>query len=213
MWFALACAATLAVPGITLPANAQQAPGAGTEIGEFARAWSGINAYSATVTVFEQSGAQTQNVVFGYTFQKPSTVTVHVVAGTNAGVTLSWSGGSNVTARRGSGFAALFKRTLSLHDPLVTTIRGASIDQLSFGSILARTQDQGAQIFGSPGESVDGIPTDGITLITAGSAAQAGLTRQVVELSTATHFPMRILGYDGSALVRKIEFSNVRFGT
>ena len=30
----------------------------------------------------------------------------------------------------------MFKRTLSLHDPLVTTLRGSSIDQLSFGAIL-----------------------------------------------------------------------------
>jgi hypothetical protein len=35
------------------------------------------------------------------------------------------------------------------------------------------------------------------------------LTREVIELSTATHFPMSILGYDGPMLVRKIEFSNV----
>lgn len=54
----------------------------------FARAWAGVTAYSATVAVFEQKGAQVQNVVFNYSFRKPSSVTVHVASGPNAGVTL-----------------------------------------------------------------------------------------------------------------------------
>ena len=45
---------------------------------------------------------------------------------------LTWDGGAMVVAWRGSGLAAMFKRTLSLHDPLVTTLRGSSIDQLRF---------------------------------------------------------------------------------
>jgi hypothetical protein len=65
--------------------------------------------------------------------------------------------------------------TALLHDPLVTTLRGSSIDQLSFGAI-----------------------------------PDAGLTREVVELSAQTHLPLRVLGYEGSTLVRRIDFSNVK---
>ena len=47
-------------------------------------------------------------------------------------------------------------------------------------------------------------------LIPAGSVTSAGLTREVVELSALTHLPLRVLGYEGSTLVRRIDFSNVK---
>ncbi len=157
---AAACAGVLlAIGPIPVPANGQPtaSPQATTpavqplpaasaaathELDAFAAAWAPITAYTATVTVFEQQGTEVQHVVFDYSFRKPSSVTVHVLAGPNAGVTLAWDGGTNVVAHRGSGLAALFKRTLSLHDPLATTIRGSSIDQLSFAAILAHARQQ-----------------------------------------------------------------------
>jgi hypothetical protein len=175
----------------------------------FARAWAAVTAYTATVTVFEQKDAQVQNVVFNYTFRKPASVTVHVASGPNAGVTLVWDGGTTVVAHRGSGLAALFKRTLSLHDPQATTIRGSSIDQLSFGAILAHAQAEAGTLSEVPGEIIDGVPTDAVRLSSSTPAADAGLTREVVELSTVTHLPVRVLGYEGDTLVRKIDFSNV----
>jgi hypothetical protein len=48
-----------------------------------------------------------------------------------------------------------------------------------------------------------------VSLISTAPAANAGLTREVVEVSTIMHLPMRVLGFDGETLVRKIEFSNV----
>ncbi len=117
------------------------------ELDAFAAAWAPITAYTATVAVFEQQGTQVQHVVFDYSFRKPSSVTVHVLAGPNAGVTLAWDGGTNVVAQPWLGLAALFKRTLSLHDPLATTIRGSSIDQLSFAAIL---RTRGSRREGSP---------------------------------------------------------------
>ncbi len=198
---------------VTSPATTPQASQSGAaarEIAAFARAWAGVIGYSATVTIFEQKGTQTQNVVFDYTFRKPSNVTVHVVAGQNAGVTLTWDGGATVVAWRGSGLAAMFKRTLSLHDPLVTTLRGSSIDQLSFGAILAYGEQQAGSLSEAPGELIDGVAVNAVTLIPAAAATDAGLTREVVELSAETHLPLRVLGYEGSTLVRRIDFSNVK---
>src|SRR6185437_7705657 len=85
------------------------------EIDAFAGALSGVSGYGATVTIYDQKDTQTQNVVFDYTFSKPSNVTVHVTGGPNTGVTLDWNGGSTVVAHKGSGLAAMFSKTLSLH--------------------------------------------------------------------------------------------------
>ncbi len=104
----------------------------------------------------------------------------------------------------------MFKKTVSLHDPLVTTLQGSSIDQLSFGAILAHGQQAAGTLSETPGETIDGIATNAVSLTVADPATNGGLTREVVELSTLTNLPMRVLGYQGSALVRKVNFSNVK---
>jgi hypothetical protein len=176
----------------------------------FTRAWTGIAGYSATVTIFERKGAAVQNVVFDYHFRKPSNATVHVVQGQNAGVTLVWNGGATMAAHRGSGFMSLFKRTISLHDPLATTIRGSSIDELSFGAILAHAQATPGKMSQSRGPTIGGIATDAVRLIPGKAVADTGLTYEVVEISKTTHFPARVLGYAGRTLVRRIDFSDVK---
>jgi hypothetical protein len=175
----------------------------------FAHAWKGVSAYSATVTIFEQKGTQTQNMVFDYRFAKPSSVTTRVVSGANTGARLAWEGGSTVLIRRGSGILYLFKKTVSLHDPLVRTIRGSTIDQLGFGEILAHATQPGVLSEGR-GEVVNGVATDAVTLIPFLPKDDANLTREVIEVSPTTHLPMRVLGYEGAMLARKVDFSDVR---
>lgn len=177
---------------------------------KFARAWAAITGYSATVTVFERKGSAVQNVVFDYNFRKPSNATVRVVQGPNAGVTLEWNGGASMTAHRGSGLMAQFKRTMPLHDPLATTIRGSSIDQLSFGAILTHARNTPGAVSQSRGPVIGGVATDSVTLIPTTSVTNTGLTREVVEISKTTNFPMRVYGYAGRTLVRRIDYSNVK---
>jgi hypothetical protein len=211
MLFGLSCACVGAQQATsTSPAMKAPAPSTGAverELDAFAHAVSGITKYSATVTIFDQKGSETQNTVFDYTFSKPSNVTVHVVAGTNKGITLDWDGGPTIVAHRGSGLIALFSKTLSLHDPLVTTLQGASIDQLSFGAILSHAQQEVGRLSLSPDGMVDGVAANALTLI---PSSDAGLTREVVQMSAATHLPMRVLGYDGPTLVSNVGFSNIK---
>jgi hypothetical protein len=175
----------------------------------FAHAWKMVKGYNATITIFEQQGARTQSMAFDYHFTKPSSVAVRVVAGANTGARLVWEGGSTVLVRRGGGLLSMLKKTVPLHDPLVTTIRGSSIDQLSFASILAHDQQPGI-LSEKRGEVVDGVTTDAVTLIPTHASANANFTREVMEISSKTHFPMRVVGYEGLLIARKIEFSNVR---
>jgi hypothetical protein len=176
----------------------------------FARAWNDVTAYRATVSVFSAKGADAQNIVFSYAFRKPSSFVVHVVQGPNAGVTLTWDGGPTVQASRGRGLFSLLKRTISLHDPLVTTVRAESIDQLSYGAILAHAEQTPGMLAQSPGESIAGTPTQALSLIPIDPTADAGLSREVIEISTATELPIRIEGYEGQTLVRKIDFFDVQ---
>ncbi len=198
-------AATPVAP-LTLPAPS----GTAKEFDAFASTWAGVTAYSATATISERKGAQVQTAVYDYTFRKPSHVTLRVVSGANAGATLVWDGGDTVVVHRGSGLVALFKKTVSLHDPLVTTIRGSSVDQLSFSAILAHGHEAWASVSDAPGDLIDGVLTDAVTLIPLDPAADAGLSREIVEISPTTHLPMRVLGYDGPTVVRQIDFADVK---
>jgi hypothetical protein len=118
-----------------IPAQAQNAePPAWAA---FKDIWKNVASYSATVIVFEREGTEVQSSVLDYTFRKPSSATVHFSEGPHAGVTVVWDGGNTVVAHRGNGLIALFKKTFSLHDPHMTTIRQSSIDQLGFAAILA----------------------------------------------------------------------------
>jgi hypothetical protein len=121
--------------------------------------------------------------------------------------------GATVVARRGTGLAALFKKTFSIHDPVVATIRGPSIDQLSFGAILAQAQQGGGTLSEAGSDVIDGVATDAVALVPADPAADAGLTREVVELSVVTHLPVCVLGFDETTLVREIDFSKVAVGS
>jgi outer membrane lipoprotein-sorting protein len=201
------------VPGVAgaqpTPTSAPSSAAAGDLLAQFATAWAHVTAYTATVTVMERKDAQTQNIVLEYTFRKPSSVTVHVDAGWNAGVTMVWDGGTTVVAHRGSGLAALFKKTLALHDPQATTIRGSSIDQLGFGAVLEHARQQAGALTETPQSAVYGASVDSVTLVSADPSSNAGLTREVVELSASTHLPVRVLGYDDATLVRQIDFSKV----
>jgi hypothetical protein len=179
----------------------------------FEYAWGRIAGYSTTISVFDRKGAQAQTVVFDYTFHKPSNATVRVVKGSNAGVTLEWNGGDTVVAHRGSGLLAMFKKSFSLHDPLVTTLRGSSVDQLSFAAILAHGKDTPGATSQAPGPVIEGVPTEAVALVPTSALADAGLTLEIVDLSSATYLPVRVLGYAGATLVRQVDFSNTRLNT
>ena len=176
----------------------------------FKDAWANVNAYSSTVTFFERQGTQTQNSVFDYTFHKPANATVHFLKGPHAGAILVWGGADTVTAQLGSGLMGLFKKRLSLHDPLVMTIRGASIDQLSFAGILLHSQNTPGTLSQGPGPSILGIPTEAVTLIPTSSVTNTGLTHEIVDIPAVPSLPIRVLGYEGEMLVRQIEFSNIK---
>ncbi len=177
---------------------------------DFERIWATVASYTATVTIFEREGAQVQSSVLDYTFHKPSTATVHFVAGKNNGVTVVWNGGATVVGHRGNGLVALIKKTFALHDPAVTSIRGSSIDELSFAAFIAHAQSTPGVESQGPGPTVLDIPTEAVTLVPTSSAADAGITRETIDLSVLTHLPIRVLGYQQDTLIRQIDFSNVK---
>jgi outer membrane lipoprotein-sorting protein len=195
---------------LPLASQAQTVPAAWSA---FEQTWANVSAYSATVAIFEREDAQVESSVLDYTFRKPASATVHFVAGKNSGATVVWAGGDTVVAHRGSGLIALIRKTFALRDPQVTTIRGSSIDELSFAAFIAHAQGTPGIVSEETGPTILDIPTVAVTLVPTTSATDTGLTREVIDLSVPTKLPIRVLGYENGTLVREIDFSNVQLQT
>jgi outer membrane lipoprotein-sorting protein len=176
----------------------------------FVQTWANADAYTAHITMFEREETQVQTSVLDYTFSKPANATVHFLAGKNAGVFVVWSGGPTVVAHKGSGLLALLKKTMPLHDPQATTIRGSSIDELSFSAFIAHALDTPGAVSQEAGPTILDAETVAVTLIPATAATDTGLTREVIVLASATNLPVRILGYEDATLVRQIDFSDIK---
>lgn len=108
------------------------------------------------------------------------------------------------------GFAGSFQENVRAARSHRATIRGSSIDQLSFCAIPEHGNATAGTVSEKPGPAILCVPTAAVTLIPNSPAADADLTQEVIDISTLTGLPIRVLGYDGATLVRQVDFSNVR---
>jgi hypothetical protein len=175
----------------------------------FARTWAALDGYGTRVTALERDGTRGQTVVVDYTFHKPTSVVAHIVQGPNSGAILVWNGGPTMQAHLGGGLLYGLSRTLSLHDPSAESPRGSSLDELSYAYVLRHGSTTAGTVTQSAGETIGGVATDAVTLVPDDPTADGGLTREVIEIATTTHLPVRILGYTGTTLVRDVEYAKV----
>jgi hypothetical protein len=172
----------------------------------FAKAWSGLHGYNATIQLFEAKGGSSEHAVFAYSFTKPATVTMHVNQGPNSGATVKWTGGSTVYASKSGAFGITMGKNVSLDDPMVSSLRGYSVSDLSFAGILSHAQ-QTAGSLSTGSTTLSGTPVTAVTLNVANPAQDNGMTREVLYLSQSTQLPLRVDGFTGNQLVRMYRFT------
>jgi outer membrane lipoprotein-sorting protein len=163
------------------PAQTQPAP-----LVAAVAAYEKIAGYRTTAHLYQVQGTASQNSVFDYTFAKPSSISMTVVSGQNQGTTVKWTGGT---------------------DTLVSSLRGVTIAQLSFGSILKHA----AEIAGTQQSStttLSGATVNVINLNVANPQGDAGLTREALYLSQSSNLPVRVDGFVGSDLVQTVTFED-----
>jgi hypothetical protein len=163
------------------PAQTQPAP-----LVAAAAAYEKIAGYHTTAHLYQVQGAATQNSVLDYTFAKPASISMTVVSGQDQGSTVKWSGGT---------------------DSLVSSLRGVTIVQLSFGSILKHE----AEIAGTQQTStttLNGATVNVVNLNVANPQGDSGLTREALYLSQSSDLPVRLDGFVGPDLVQTVTFEN-----
>lgn len=176
---------------------------------DFAQAWSKVHSYSAVLVMHERSGATVQDRTYNYTFVKPSTATIVITRGPGKGGRETWTGGDSVVASP-PGLLSRLRLRLSIKDPRVVTLRGDTIAMASFGWLLQHLQSKG-RLSQAPGPSIGAHDTTQISLTVEDPASNGGITRDVVDISVATKFPVRVLRFAGSTLAKQIDFNEVTF--
>lgn len=168
----------------------------------FATAWGSMNGYTTSIHCFNTKGTQTQNSSYTYSFTKPTTISMNIISGPGAGNSVNWSGGDSVSAGHG-----MFTKRFALTDPTVTSLRGATVVDLSFGSILQHAQQTPGSMSASEA-NLGGTAVNVINLTPADPAKDNGLTREALFLSSATNLPVRVDGFEGSQLVSSCSFGD-----
>ncbi|HET9394279.1 MAG TPA: hypothetical protein VFO29_12255 [Candidatus Rubrimentiphilum sp.] len=173
---------------------------------QFAKAWSALNGYTATIQLFETKGGNTEHAVFAYTYRKPQSITMHVNQGPSAGATVTWSGGPTVSASKSGAFGITMSKNVSINDPLVTSLRGYTVADLSLPGILSHAQQTAGTSY-SGTTVLNGDAVTAVTLNVANPSQDNGMTREVLYLSQSTQLPVRIDGFVGDQLVRTYKFT------
>lgn len=168
----------------------------------FAKTWESMNGYKTAIHCFSTKDGKTENSQFNYTFTKPSSISMSIVSGPRAGNAVTWSGGDTATAGKG-----MFTRKFSLTDSAVTSLRGATVVDLSFGSILKHAEGLKGKK-SAAATTMDGEAANAVTVNVAQPSSDDGLTREVLYLSGGTDLPLRVDGYVESQLVSSCTFSN-----
>ena len=181
---------------------------AGT-LSDFADAWKAVNDYSCSIVVHETLGNQVQDRRYDFWFKKPTLAKIEIVSGPGKGSGSVWHGGDTVIGHMG-GMLSFAHRTVYIHDSRAVSLRGDTMDTAIFGNLLAVYQSGKGTVSEGAGETVDGAPTDMLSMKIADPASNNGVTRDVLYLSKTTHLPVRRVRYAGDTLAKQEDFVNVK---
>jgi outer membrane lipoprotein-sorting protein len=205
---------SLALIGSSFPTS-----GAGAMAGEtkttpaltaFAGAWSGITNYTATIVTHETTndGKSSQDRTYSYKFLKPTNAVIEIVDGPGKGGGAAWHGGDRVKGHQG-GMLSGIKLMVPITDGRATSLRGDTLDVASFGYELNHFQSIPGALSEAAGPQVGSDSTIQVTL--APSSAEAnGVTKETLDISNASHLPVRRTSYVGGTIVKVETFSNVK---
>lgn len=190
------------------PARAATVPA----IAAFDEAFARVTDYSVLVHAHEVKGTQTQDRVYHYWFKKPHEAKTQIVSGPGAGGGGVWNGGDTVSGHQG-GFLSFIHLKVGLHDGRAVSLRGYTIpDGLLQNQVDKYTEIKG-RLTQRDGPTIAGQATDEVELRIADPSQYDGVTRAVLYLSKATHFPLRQLRYQADTVVTDETWTDLALNT
>lgn len=176
-------------------------------LAQFATAVASLRDYTTTAVVFEQlnDGSQVESRTYAFKVLVPSALSATIVSGPGAGAATAWRGGGTVTTHQAGRLAAI-KLTVAIDDPRVQTLRGDTVDTGTFTYDLQYMLATPGTLAESAGPTIAGSATRAVTLRVKDPAV-AAVTKAVLDVSTASHLPVRRQLFVGSTIVKTETFA------
>jgi outer membrane lipoprotein-sorting protein len=189
-------------------AHVARAENAAPAIDAFRAAFASVNDYTFKLHSHEILGNRVQDRIYDYSFMKPHFAKTYIEAGDGVGSGGVWIGGDQVSGHQGGLLAGIHLK-IGLHDPRATSIRGYTIPDGLMQNIVETYATVPGKLTQSDGGILQGQPTDRLELDVTDPASNHGISKQILYLSKATHFPVRQLLYAGDTLVLDQTFYDV----
>jgi outer membrane lipoprotein-sorting protein len=205
-WLALAAAVVLPAARPALAEN-RTTPA----FADFAKAFADVNDYQAHVIVHETSddGKDVADWAYDYRWMRPNLARIEVTEGRGKGGVAVWHGGDKVQGHQG-GFLSAIKLNLDIHDKRATSLRGDTIETASFAYDLKHYETVDGTLAEGPGPTLDGHATTAVTLAVSDPKNNANVTKDVLDISNATHLPLRRQQFVGAQLVKSETFRDFK---
>ncbi len=178
-------------------------------IDAFHQAFASVNDYTYKLHSHEVLGSRTQDRIYDYSFMKPHFAKTYIEAGDGLGSGGVWDGGNQVSGHQGGILAGIHLK-VDLHDGRATSLRGYTIPDGLMQNVVEAYVTVPGKLTQTDGGILTGQPTDRLELDVSDASADRGVTKQVLYLSKASHFPIRQLLYIGDAIVQDQTFSDIR---
>lgn len=174
----------------------------------FSAVWETIDNYTCKIVTHETKGTAVQDRTYSYAYKKPHFARISIDSGPGRGSGAVWHGGDTVVGHQGGLLSGLHK-TVPLTDPRATSLRGDTMDTASFQYLLDYFRANQAHEIQGAGPTVDGAATEKVELTVADPSKTAGITRDVLLISTKTHLPVVRQRFAGNDLVKEERFVDV----
>ena len=177
---------------------------AGVVVEAVRQTWTKTTSASGVVAFFEQKGRETTTSKAEFFWVRPQKLRANVTEAdsiTKRGAKLVYLGDGRITAKLG-----FIKKTLPYDDPQVLSLRGYRIDQTSLTSIVEGVLDPAAAARHVGTVTIDSRAADLLEL-TQGSGMLPGCTKMQVAIDGQTRMPVRVEGFEGTAVVFRAQLS------
>lgn len=163
-----------------------------------------LKTFSGVVKFWETDGKETSTNTAEIYMAMPDKLRANITEASSAmkrGVKMVALGDGKITAKLG-----FIKKTMSLDDPQVLSVRGWRLDQTDLAAIIKGATDAKANARYAGAATVGGRQAELIEL--ANPAFLPGTTKQVLALDAQTFAPLKVEGFVGAQSVFRMEIQN-----
>jgi outer membrane lipoprotein-sorting protein len=178
---------------------------------EFVKAFADVSDFQERILTHETSddGKDVQDRTYDYRWKRPNFARITIIDGPGKGGVASWQGGDKVSGHQG-GILAMIHLTLDIHDKRATSQRGDTLDTASFAWQVAHFQNTPGTLSEAAGPTLDGHASTAVTLAVSDPKSNGNVSRDVLDISNATHLPLRRQQFVGAQLVKSETFMDVK---